>query len=98
VSRTKQKMPEEVIAEMQRSGRGRGRMGTWNPWVHILDFYSDGRTHEPFSHRFGGRTHQLPSDDGLRGFTVLGKARDVIDVREKYPLPRWSQRTQSKGR
>jgi hypothetical protein len=81
-------MTEDVIAEMQRSGCGLGRMGSYVPWVHILSFYSEGRTHEPFSHRFGGRTHQLLSDGEKRAFTVLEWARDVIDVREQYPLPR----------
>jgi len=81
-------MTEDVIAEMVRKGYGRGRLGSYIPWIHILDFYGEGRTHEPFSHRFGRRTHQLLSDGELRMFKLLEWAPDVADVREQFPLPR----------
>jgi hypothetical protein len=61
MGRGRKKWDEDVIATLQREGKGRGRRATYQPWVGILDFYSDGRTHEPFSHKFG-RTHQLLSN------------------------------------
>ena len=82
-----QKWTEDVIARLQKDGRGRGRGPTYIPWVGILDFYSEGRTREPYSHKFL-RTHQLLSDGEWWTFLLLEWAADVIDVREQYPLDR----------
>lgn len=52
-----------------------------------MDLYSDGRTREFHSHKFG-RVHHLLSDGEWGFFLMLEWAHDVIDVREQYPLPR----------
>lgn len=85
MARGKKKMSVEAIQRMQREGRGRGRLATYMPWVTILDFYSLGRTHEPYSHKFG-RSHQLLSDGEWWMFLLLEWAAHVTDVREQFPL------------
>ena len=87
MSRGIKKWTEEAVARLQREGRGQGRLSTYSPWVHITDFYSEGRTHEPYSHKTG-RQHQLLSDGERDAFLMLEWDRDVIDIREQYPLPR----------
>lgn len=81
------KWTEEVIARKQREGRGQGKGASYSPWIHITDFHSAGRTHEPYSHKFG-RTHQLLSDQEWKMFVMLEWAHDVVDVWEQFPLPR----------
>lgn len=87
MGRGRKKWDEDVIAALQREGKGRGRGPTYQPWVGILDFYSDGRTHEPYSHKFG-RTHQLLSNGEWLTFLMLEWADDVVGAREQYPLDR----------
>ena len=87
MSRGVKTMTEEVIARYQREGRGRGVEASYCPWIYITDFYSTGRTHEPFSEKFG-RTHQLLSDGEWETFVMLEWAQDVQDAREQFPLPR----------
>jgi len=81
------KWSEDTISRLQNEGRGKGRGPTYSPWVYVTDFYSTGRTHEPFSHKFG-RQHQLLSDGEWWMFLLLEWMQDVGDVREQYPLPR----------
>lgn len=87
MSRGIKKMTEAAITKLQREGRGMGKGPTYLPWIHITDFYSQGRTHEPYSHKTR-RSHQLLSDGEQHAFVMLEWARDVIDIREQYPLPR----------
>lgn len=87
MSRGVKTMTEEVISRFQREGRGAGVAASYCPWIYITDYYSGGRTHEPWSHKFG-REHQLLSDEEWRTFVMLEWAQDVQDVREQYPLDR----------
>lgn len=87
MSRGIKKWTEEAITRLQREGRGKGRGPTYMPWVYITDMYSQGRTHELYSHKTG-RQHQLLSDGERDAFVMLEWALDVIDIREQYPLPR----------
>jgi hypothetical protein len=87
MSRGVKKWSEEAIARLQKEGRGRGRGPTYLPWVYITDMYSQGRTHEPYSHKTG-RQHQLLSDGERDVFVMLEWAQDVLDIREQFPLDR----------
>lgn len=87
MSRGIKKWTEEAIARLQREGRGKGQGPTYSPWIHIVDFYSEGRTHEMYSHKTG-RQHQLLSDGERDAFVMLEWMRDVVDIREQYPLDR----------
>ncbi|WP_425258153.1 TnsA endonuclease N-terminal domain-containing protein [Rubrivivax sp. RP6-9] len=87
MSRGIKKWTEAAIAKLLDEGRGKGRGRTYMPWVYITDLYSEGRTHEPYSHKTG-RTHQLLSDGERDAFVMLEWAHDVVDIWEQYPLPR----------
>lgn len=87
MSRGRKKWSEEVIAQLQNEGHGKGRGPTYLPWIRVMDFYSDGRTREFHSHKFG-REHHLLSDGEWSTYLMLEWARDVVDVREQFPLPR----------
>ncbi|MDO9074134.1 MAG: TnsA endonuclease N-terminal domain-containing protein [Rubrivivax sp.] len=87
MSRGIKKWSEEAISRLQREGRGKGRGPTYTPWIYITDLYSQGRTHEMYSHKTG-RQHQLLSDGERDAFIMLEWAQDVVDIREQYPLPR----------
>jgi hypothetical protein len=87
MSRGIQRWSEEAISRLQNEGRGKGRGPTYEPWIRITDFYSEGRTHEPYSHKTK-RHHQLLSDGEYDAFVMLEWARNVVDIREQYPLDR----------
>jgi TnsA endonuclease N terminal len=82
-----QKWSEDAIARLQNEGRGKGRGPTYLPWIRVMDMYSDGRSREFYSHKFG-REHQLLSDGEWGTYLMLEWAHDVVDVREQFPLPR----------
>lgn len=82
-----QKWTEEAIARLQNEGRGKGRGPTYQPWIRTTEIYSEGRTREFWSKKFG-REHQLLSDGEWHLFLMLEWAGNVTDVREQYPLPR----------
>ncbi len=87
MSRGIQVWSEEAIAAYQREGRGRGKGQTYQPWVRVIEMYSDGRSHEPYSH-LTGRSHQLLSDAEFYAFLMLEWAHDTADIREQYPYDR----------
>ena len=87
MSRGIQKWSEEAILRLQREGRGKGRGPEYKPWIKVTDTFSDGRSHEPYSHKFG-RQHQFLSDGEYFFFLMLEWAPYVTDAREQFPLPR----------
>lgn len=87
MSRGVRKWSEEVITRMEREGRGKGRGATYLPWILTTDFYSRGRTHELYSHKTR-RSHQLLSDAERNCFVMLEWSKDIVDIREQYPLDR----------
>ncbi|WP_416761919.1 TnsA endonuclease N-terminal domain-containing protein [Roseateles sp. So40a] len=87
MSRGIQLFTEERIVELQRNGRGKGRLASYTPWLFATEGYYDGTTHELPSHKFG-RTHQLLSDGELSLFYILERSAAVHDVREQFPLDR----------
>jgi hypothetical protein len=87
MSRGIKKWSEEAITRLHREGRGTGRGPNYTPWVFVTDLYSQGRTHELYSHKTG-RQHQLLSDGERDAFFLLEWAQDVVDIREQFPLPR----------
>lgn len=87
MSRGVTKWSEAAIERLTREGRGEGRGATYKPWVLTTDFYSLGRTHALYSHKTR-RTHHLLSDGERDGFFLLEWSREVLDIREQFPLPR----------
>lgn len=78
---------EARIARLELEGRGRGRGSAYRPWIKVSDISSNGRSRRAWSPKTG-RTHHLLSDVEYHLFLALEWARDVIDIREQYPIDR----------
>lgn len=81
------KWTEKKIAEMVKSGCGRGVGAEYVPWIHVRDFSSRGTSRRAPSQKTG-RKHQLLSDVEFDLFLLLEWSREFSDVREQYPLDR----------
>ena len=81
------KWSEEKIEQFEREGRGRGTGSAYKPWIRISDFSSRGKSRRMFSSK-SGRHHELLSDGERNLFLLLEYSRDVVDVREQFPLSR----------
>lgn len=78
---------EDKIARLQAKGHGSGSGAGYRPWLTATMFSSQGRTRQVWSHKTG-RVHHLFSDVEYRLFVALEWSRDVLDIREQYPLDR----------
>ncbi|SPP64613.1 putative TnsA endonuclease [Nitrospira lenta] len=58
----------------------------FQPGVRIWSFSSHGRSHRPLGWTTD-RVHHLLSDLEYHVFLILDWARDVVDIREQFPLP-----------
>ncbi len=81
------KWSEEKIAQFQLEGRGKGKGSGYKPWVRVVDFSSRGNSRRAFSHKTG-RHHELLSNIEWHMFVLLEFAREVVDIREQFPLGR----------
>lgn len=81
------KWSEEKITQFQIEGRGKGVGASYKPWVRVSDFSSKGISRRVFS-RKSGRHHELLSNVEWHLFLLLEFSRDVVDIREQYPLLR----------
>ncbi len=78
---------EKKIAKMHADGAGDGTGSKYVPWIQVKDFSSLGRSRRLWSSKTG-RTHHLLSDVEYQLFVALEWQRNVIDIREQYPLDR----------
>ena len=80
-------LTEKKIAEMEKEGRGQGIGENYKPWINIQDFPSNGLVT-----RIKGwktkRIHHFLSKLERDYFYVLEWNRNVVDIREQYPLAR----------
>ena len=81
------KWSEAKIEKLEQAGRGKGVLSTYEPWIQISDFSSQGKSRRMFSPKTG-RVHHLLSDVEYQLFLLLEYADYVIDIREQYPLKR----------
>jgi hypothetical protein len=81
------KWSEEKIAQLEREGRGKGTKESYKPWLQVSDFSSLGISRRVFSHKCG-RHHELLSNVEWQLFLLLEFSREVVDIREQYPLSR----------
>lgn len=88
-------MTEEKIQRWLAEGRGKGHGRDYKPWFTVRDVASIGREHRTYSHTVG-RTHHLLSDLEFAFFLVLDMSKDIVDIREQFPLPREATRTIAK--
>lgn len=78
---------EERITQFENEGRGKGSGPTYVPWVQVSDFSSLGNSRRVFS-PMTNRVHHLMSDVEWQLFLLLEYSRDIIDIREQYPIKR----------
>lgn len=81
------KWTEAKIAERQKQGIGTGSGAKYQPWLNVTDTSSIGRIRRTWSSKTG-RMHQLLSDVEFDVFVAAEWNREVIDIREQYPLDR----------
>lgn len=78
---------EKRIERMLAEGRGQGSGADYKPWIEVAEVSSGGRSRRVWSSKTG-RTHHLLSDVEYDLFLVCEWAKNVVDIREQYPLPR----------
>jgi len=66
-------------------GYGQGEGTAYRPWLEPKDFSSRG-TSRRAPGRSNGRQHSLFSDHEWRTFLACQHLRDVVDIREQFPL------------
>lgn len=81
------KWTEATIERMHLEGRGKGEGQFYKPWIEVLEVSSIGRSRRVSGIKTG-REHQLLSDVEWKLFLLLEWARNVVDIREQYPLDR----------
>jgi len=87
VSRGPKKWTEDIINRMELEGYGKGEGADYKPWLSVHTFSSMGRSHRVLGIKTG-REHHLFSDVEWRTFLFLEWAREVVDIREQFPLDR----------
>lgn len=78
---------EKKIARMQADGAGMGKLSGYVPWIQVKDVSSRGRSRRIWSSKTQ-RRHDLLSDVEYQLFVALEWQRDIVDIREHYPLDR----------
>jgi hypothetical protein len=78
---------EKLIEQRIREGYGDGEGSSYKPWIGTADFSSAGRTHRPYSSRFG-RTMELNSDVEWNTFVLLEFSKKVSQLYEGFRLER----------
>jgi len=75
----------DIIEKRLKEGRGQGKGGNYNPWLHIQDVASQGLVTR-IKGRKTGRVHHLLSKFETEYFYALEWSDVVTDIREQYPL------------
>jgi TnsA endonuclease N terminal len=85
MAKRKRKTTKKQIEKRLKEGRGQGRRENYKPWLRIQDVGSIG-----LSTRIKGwksnRIHQFLSKLELSYFYLLEWSKEVIDIREQFPL------------
>jgi hypothetical protein len=81
------KWTEDLIARMQKDGCGQGTDVNYRPWLNVQSLSSRGVSRRVWGHK-SQREHHLLSNIEFNLFLCLEWSRDVIDIREQYPLDR----------
>lgn len=78
---------EALIERLFQEGRGKGHGPNYLPFLQISDISSSGLSRRTPCIKTG-RVHHLLSNVEWEFFHMLQWSRDVVDIREQYPLPR----------
>ncbi|MCP1311555.1 TnsA endonuclease C-terminal domain-containing protein [Paenibacillus tyrfis] len=85
MAKRKYSVDEQTIEKRYKEGRGKGHGSQYLPWIYINEVPSKGYS----SIRKGwktGRMHHLLSTLESQYFFTLEWSKDIIDIREQYPL------------
>jgi len=82
-----QKWSEKKIEQFQKEGRGQGQGASYRPWLEAFDFSSSGHTRRIKSQKTK-REHVLFSNIEYKFFLCAEWSRQVVDIREQFPLDR----------
>jgi len=78
---------ESRIARRLAAGRGSGEGASYQPFLKTRDVSSNGRRSRILGSK-SGRVHHFLSDLEVRAFYELEWDDTVVDIRERFPLPR----------
>jgi len=87
MAKRKTQLTEKKISEMEKEGRGQGAGENYKPWINIQDFPSSGLVTRSKGWKTK-RIHHFLSKLERDYFYVLEWNRNVVDIREQYPLSR----------
>lgn len=87
MAKRKTELTEKKISEMEKEGRGQGTGENYKPWIVIQDFPSSGLVTRSKGWKTK-RIHHFLSKLERDYFYVLEWNRNVVDIREQYPLTR----------
>ncbi|ATP42151.1 heteromeric transposase endonuclease subunit TnsA [Solibacillus sp. R5-41] len=87
MAKRRTELTEKKIAEMEKEGRGQGTGENYKPWITIQDFPSSGLVTRSKGWKTK-RIHHFLSKLERDYFYVLEWNRNVVDIREQYPLTR----------
>ncbi|MGE7944837.1 TnsA endonuclease N-terminal domain-containing protein [Lysinibacillus xylanilyticus] len=87
MAKRRTELTEKKIAEMEKEGRGQGTGGNYKPWITVQDFPSSGLVTRSKGWKTK-RIHHFLSKLERDYFYVLEWNRNVVDIREQYPLTR----------
>lgn len=87
MGRRRYNIDEARIQKFLAEGRGQGMLADYDPWLHIQDVPSLGRSHRLFGIKTG-RIHHLLSDGEWKVLLQLEYDAEVGEVKEQYPLDR----------
>jgi hypothetical protein len=79
---------EAVIQRWIREGRGQGCGRDYRPWLTVRDVPSSGFSHRVAGVKTDGRIHHYLSREEYLIHLIAEAGRQVVDIREQYPLDR----------
>ncbi|GBG55938.1 transposase [Sporomusaceae bacterium FL31] len=77
---------EKKYNKFIKEKRGLGEGVSYRPWIEVTDVPSIGRETRCIGWKTGGRLHHFMSDIETNFFYLLEWSKNVVDIREQFPL------------
>lgn len=87
MARRRYAFDEQRVQKFVSEGRGQNTGSAYRPWLEIRDLPSRGRSHRIYGIKTR-RVHHLLSDGEFKCFLKFEADKNVIDIREQFPLDR----------
>lgn len=78
---------EKKIEQRLKDGRGKGVGANYRPMLEVTDLSSSGLSRRVYGDKTG-RVHHLLSDVEYQFYLMLWWSKDIVDIREQFPLDR----------